>query len=241
VAVLGSHGICFAAMVQLAADGLAASLLAGSPPERLGEVLLRLKKGLAAGKIDDLSFRLLDAVDGDPTISQATQRREHLEMFLLLGDPALKLARLPDDVRLRVDGEALAGGTVTVTGQVPGRLEGARVRLTVERPVTSVPEGIEPLPQDPAARDRALRANWERANRFAVAEATAAVKGGRFEARVALPARLPWPRLVVRAYAATDREDGQGVVVVPVVAPRAGVAPEKGAGVPVPRPAGGVK
>src|SRR6185437_4616595 len=36
VAVVGSHGICFAAMVQLAADGLFASTFANRPPDRLG-------------------------------------------------------------------------------------------------------------------------------------------------------------------------------------------------------------
>ena len=38
---------------------------------------------------------MLDAVDGDSAIPQATQRLEHLEMFTLLGDPALKLAATP--------------------------------------------------------------------------------------------------------------------------------------------------
>ena len=94
VAILGSHGICFAAMVQLAADGLLESFGTTAPPERLGDCWLRVKHGVAKGKIDDLSYRLLDAVDGDSTIPQATQRLEHLEMFLLLGDPALRLPQV---------------------------------------------------------------------------------------------------------------------------------------------------
>src|SRR5262249_20672666 len=36
VAVLGAHGICFAAMVQLAADGLFQKTLQGALPARLG-------------------------------------------------------------------------------------------------------------------------------------------------------------------------------------------------------------
>src|SRR5262249_33807767 len=84
-AVFGSHGICFAAMVQLASDGLFKSAFAGELPERLGEAWLGLKAGLAKGKIDALTYRLLDGVDGDKRIPQATQRQEHLEMFVLLG------------------------------------------------------------------------------------------------------------------------------------------------------------
>ena len=40
-------------------------------------------------------------MDGDGNIPQATQRLEHLEMFTLLGDPALKLAATPADLKLK--------------------------------------------------------------------------------------------------------------------------------------------
>src|SRR5262249_38754608 len=55
-AVLGSHGICFAAMVQLAADGLFRAGFADKCPDRLGEMWLGLKSGLAKGKIDDVAY-----------------------------------------------------------------------------------------------------------------------------------------------------------------------------------------
>jgi hypothetical protein len=215
-AVLGSHGICFAAMVQLAADGLVDSTFTGRPPERLAESWLALKKGLAEGKIDDVTFRLLDAVDGDSTIPQATQRREHLEMFELLGDPALKLPAMAEDLTLKVDGKAAPGAALTVRGEAPARLEGARVKLTLERPVTSTPAGLEPLPKAAGKeRDRVMLANHERANRFALAEAEAVVKDGRFEAKLDLPtAKLPAAKLYLRAYAATERQEAQTVLTV---------------------------
>ena len=111
VAVIGSHGICFAAMVNLAADGLFNSFLAGKPPERLGACWLKIQEGLAKGPIDALTFTLLDAVDGDSSIPQATQRKEHVEMFVLLGDPALRLPVLPSDCRLvlRRSGQVASG------------------------------------------------------------------------------------------------------------------------------------
>ena len=35
------------------------------PPERLGTAWLAVKKGVAQGKMDDLTFAMLDKVDGD--------------------------------------------------------------------------------------------------------------------------------------------------------------------------------
>ena len=143
VAVMGSHGICFAAMVQLAADGMFHAGFAEQCPERLGDTWLGLKSGLAKGKIDAVTYSLLDAVDGDRDIPQQTQRREHLEMFLLLGDPALRLPAVPADVQVRAEGEIVAGNTIAIHVELPERLATAKVRLTLERPPSSEPEPIQ--------------------------------------------------------------------------------------------------
>jgi hypothetical protein len=119
VAVLGSHGICFAAMVQLAADGLFERCFTGRLPERLGAGWLALEAGLARGKIDALTYRLLDGVDGDPNIPQPAQRQEHLEMFVLLGDPALRLPAVPQDVDVQAVGGVAPGQPLTVRGARP--------------------------------------------------------------------------------------------------------------------------
>jgi hypothetical protein len=215
VAVLGSHGVCFAAMVELASNGLFEGVFAARPPDRLGDAWLRVEESLAHGKIDALTFRLLDAVDGDGR-PLAEQRREHVEMMVLLGDPALRLPALPQDVELRAAETVEAGQAVTVRGRAPARLEGARVRLTLERPPSSAPADLEPLPARGPERDRIMLANHERANRFAVASAEAVVQDGRFEARLEAPARLPWSRLVLRAYAATELQEGLGVLPLAV-------------------------
>ena len=195
----GSHGICFAAMVQLAADGLFESTFTGQPPERLGAAWLAVKKGLAEGKMDDTTFALLDAMDGDAKIPQATQRQEHLEMFMLLGDPALKLPVIPADVVLNVTGDVAPGGTLTVVGKAPKRLEGATVRVTLERPVSSTPPGVETLPTDQPARAKVMLANHERANHFALQSVETTVRDGRFEAKLELPKPLPYAHLILRA------------------------------------------
>ncbi len=218
-AVVGSHGICFAAMVQLAADGLFECTFANRPPRRLGETWLAIENGVARGKIDDFTYGLLDAVDGDKKIPQATQRQEHLEMFLLLGDPALRLPVMPEDVELTTPVAVVPSETLTVKGRVPSRLSGAGIRLSLERTVNSVPSDLEPLPKDAAMRDRIVIRNHERANRFVLATGEVVAKDGQFEIKLAVPAKLPWPRLVLRAYAATEREEGMAVRMLEVKKP----------------------
>ena len=217
-AVTGSHGICFAAMVQLAADGLFESTFAGKRPERLGPSWLALKNGLAKGKIDGLTYATLDRVDGDPKIPQETQRQEHLEMFVLLGDPALKLPSIAADIELKADGKPAAGETLTVTGTLPKRLKGAKVRITLERPVSSLPPDLEPLPKEASAAtvERIMLANHERANRFTLATGEVTAQDERFTLKLDLPAKLPYARVIVRAAAATDGEEGLGTQVLEI-------------------------
>jgi hypothetical protein len=216
-AVIGAHGESYAAMGQLAFTGLLKSFATAEFPARLGECFLGVKEGIARGKMDYVTFNLLDYADGSKGKTPlAVQRQEHLEMWLLLGDPALRLPALPSDLKLKVDGEAEAGKTLVVRGEAPARLEGAKVRLTAERVLSSKPLDLQPLPDAGPERSRVMLANHERANRLELADAPATVKGGRFEAAVALPAKLPGSRLIIRAYVATEKEEGQGVLSVPL-------------------------
>lgn len=219
VAAIGSHGICFASMVQLAADGLFESTFAGQPPERLGESWLAIKKGVARGKIDNFTYRLLDAVDGDKNIPQATQRQEHLEMFLLLGDPALRIPVVPADVQLNADKAVTPGAPLVVRGKAAARLEGGRVRLTLERTVNSVPEGLQAVSKNDAQRDRITLANHERANDFVLTRGEGIIKDGVFEVILTSPMKMPWPRVILRAYAATERDEGMTVQTLRVRKP----------------------
>jgi hypothetical protein len=212
-AVLGSQGICFAAMVRLASEGFARRVLAARPPERLGTAWLALLDGLENGSIDPVSYALLDHVDGDPHIPQSTQRREHIEMFVLLGDPALRWPELPADVTLRDPGPVRAGTALAIEGTLPPRLAGARVVITLERTPGSVPPDLETLPAESASlRNRVIRANHERANQFVLAEADAAATETHFATNLNVPEKLPGRELILRAYAATRRCDGQGVL-----------------------------
>jgi hypothetical protein len=215
-AVLGSHGVCFAAMVNLGADGLFDSLFAGKVPARLGDVWLDVKRSVATRKLDFITYKALDAVDGDAAIPQAVQRQEHLEMFVLLGDPALKMPTLPDDVHLEAGPAVAPGKTLEVTGDVPDRLVGAKVVVTLERTPSSEPTDLEPLPKEGPERAKVMLANHEKANAVVLARQETEARDGRFGVKLTLPDRLPWKKVVLRAYAATDKAEGQGVLTLPV-------------------------
>ncbi len=159
-------------------------------------------------------------MDGDSDIPQATQRLEHLEMFVLLGDPALRLPVLPVDIKLSTPDTATASKTITVKGNLPARLAGAKVRVTLERPINSEPvytprrvvvrsETTVEIGEDRIGRHDA-------SNCFVLQSTEAAARGNRFEARLECPASLPWPTVMIRAYAATEKEDGLGILELKV-------------------------
>jgi hypothetical protein len=216
VAVIGSHSICFAAMNELAARGFCDSFLGPESPERLGACWLQMLTSLATKPLP-FYFPLLDRADGDPNIPAPAQRLEHLEMFVLLGDPALKLPTLPRDVKLTIAGHAQPGDTLKITGRLPPRLAGGQIHLTVERPTASQPADLVPLPKEPGpARDRSMRENHDRANNFALAIETTHAADTTFIRQMKLPDKLPWSRLTVRAYVRTEDQEGVGVEVVQV-------------------------
>jgi hypothetical protein len=215
-AAIASTGVCFAAMVQLATDRLFERAFAERLPGTLGECWLACLEGIAHGKIDFLTYRLLDSVDGDPKIPQATQRQEHLEMFILLGDPALRLPRIADDITWRAPATIEPGSVWTIEGTLPERLRGAQVVVELERTPASVPEGLVAV--TPERRAETLRANFTRANRFLLAETRTVAEGRQFTARLQFPERLPWPRVIVRIRASTDKAEAASAVRVGVKA-----------------------
>jgi hypothetical protein len=205
-------------------DGLLRCLARTPFPSRLADYWLAVQGGLARGPIDDLTFSLLDQGDGTGgKVPLAMQRLEDLEMWTLLGDPALRLPVVPVDVSLETTGPVRAGQTLTVNGTVPARLAGAALRLTLERPLSSRPADLEPLPPDSpanhAARDRIAAGNCGRANQFVLASATATADAQHFQCVLAAP-KLPWPEVVVRAFAEKGDECAEGVATLRVTGDR---------------------
>lgn len=220
-AVIGSHGICYAAMVQLASDELFQRAFAGAPAPCVGDLWLAALRGVARGSIDFVSYRLLDAVDGDPSVPQPTQRQEHLEMFVLLGDPALRLPTVADDLTIQPSSRQVTpGGVLQVCGVLPPRLHSARVQVWLNRTPGSVPGDLEPLSAAAGpARDRVLLANHRRANDFTVVHTEDVAAQGRFTVQLQLPARLPGTRLVLRVRAFTEKAEALATELLTVSRP----------------------
>jgi hypothetical protein len=186
----------------------------------LADYWLAVQAGMARGKMDEMVFALLDMADGSGgKVPLAAQRLEHLEMWMLLGDPAMRMPVVPVDVSLRVDGPLAAGKMLVVRGVLPKRLDGAKVRLTLERPAGSMPAGLEKLPQNPAenreARNRAFLANHQRANAFVLAAADAEVSANQFSGSLEVPGEMPWNSVVLRALATLPHDSGLGILTLP--------------------------
>jgi hypothetical protein len=221
VAVIGATGDSHGVAGKLAAEGLLGCLRQPPFPSRLGDHWLGVAAGLARGKMDESLFALLDMADGSGgKMPLATQRREHLEMWLLLGDPALRMPLPPVSISIHAPQTISAGKDAEVSGLLPDGLKGAMVRVSLERPLNSMPAVLAELPTNTrtnrTARERAFMARHQSANSFVVTTAEARASGTHFAASLKAPASLPWSNVVVRASAVLSNETGMGVVAVPV-------------------------
>jgi hypothetical protein len=220
VAVIGATGESYSAAGQLAIEGLLASIKHPPFPSRLADYWLAVAAGLAHGQIDPGTFSLLDNADGsDGKSPLAEQRREHLEMWLLLGDPALLMPVMPADISLEAAQSVSASKEIEVTGHLPERLKGATVHVTLERPLTSKPAGLQKLPentpQNRQVREEAFTSRHQSANSFVLTTADAKTTGDSFTALLTAPTNAPWSNLVVRASATLSNDVGMGVILVP--------------------------
>ncbi len=110
--------------------------------------------------------------------------------------------------------------TVIVKGRVPKELKTARVRLTLERPLDSIPLGIEELPagrpENRKERERIALENNRRASDPVLNRSEITVARAEFSAELETPSTMPWSNVVVRAWAFSDADAATGIRVLPV-------------------------
>ena len=82
---------------------------------------------------------------------------------------------------------ATTGAMLTIEGRLPASMSTAQVRVTLERPFTSVPDDLEPLPSDPLEKAKVMTANHERSQRVVLAENDQKASAGVFQARLLIP------------------------------------------------------
>jgi hypothetical protein len=220
-AVIGASGESYSAPGLLAIDGFLRRC--SEPPfsVRLADYWLAVQAGLAQGPIDAGTFALYDQFDGSGgKVPLEVQRREHLEMWMLLGDPGLHLPLVPLDISFDPVTSVATGKRITVQGTLPDCLKGAPVSVTLERPPGSRPRDLEKLPQaspeTALARETAARNNHRKANNVVLAGTEVKSNGRRFECSIQPPDSLPWSNVVVRAYAAKAGDSALGVALLPV-------------------------
>ena len=132
VAGLGAYAESYAAHGQLALDAFVNLVAQPKPPTRLHDYWLSIAKGLGMGKMDPLTFWLYDQADGSRgAIPLDKQRLEHLEMWTLLGDPALKIPYLESTLKVDVKAE-IGSSEVVIEFDVPEMLIGGTCELQVQ-------------------------------------------------------------------------------------------------------------
>jgi hypothetical protein len=184
------------------------------PPGTLGSAFVRFKEAAYRPGPPLLKKLLLAA---EPTERPEKLPEDHQYLYNLLGDPTLPL-RLPQRVAMHAEVEPsdAAGAPNDRLGfRITGRLDDwetgtARVSLCLDRLAMKEhmadPAGL----RDAAARDRAYRERFAKANDKVALEREASVHGGAFELSVSLPRSLAAQVRWLQVYVYTDPTEPGG-------------------------------
>jgi hypothetical protein len=139
--------------------------------------------------------------------SVVEERREHVRLMNLLGDPLLRI-RQPKEIALRGGDQFFAGQVVTVDGDSP--LAGT---LSVELALTRdrLPTGIKPIERydnSETVRD-AMRANYDAASDLVLWRFEKKIASGSFSVNLQLPSDSRG-KYVLRAFVYGDQDWATG-------------------------------
>jgi Peptidase family C25 len=193
VAFFGSSRVSHPVQNALLSIGLVRELFAADQP-RLGPALDRARRALVEGTPDPSHQEVLtlSALFADPAETRAGMPR-HVDMYNLLGDPALILAVPSQDVSLRTRDRAQAGDELVVRGRAPRGTQELILTLEVSRDRMARPD---PAPGE-TELERYLRANDRVVTRVVLTPG----RSGNFNARLSLPAGARPGTYFVKAFA----------------------------------------
>jgi len=157
--------------------------------ETLGELIQQAKRNMVLSPRDDAQSKLLDSLAGllNPSGTDlAAERREHLLLFNLLGDPLLRLPR-PADATVVTASSAKPGSLLEVAVDSP--VDGpAQVELVVRRDRLAFnPPSRQKYGTSPEARAE-FQKTYDRANDACLVSQRVTVEGGKLRASLAVPA-----------------------------------------------------
>ncbi|WP_265594852.1 C25 family cysteine peptidase [Haloferula sp. BvORR071] len=91
-AVIGASAVSYSTIGYLAGKGLAACAAQPEGPATAGDWWLTIRGAINGAKMSKLVFKVFDTIDGTGgSVPLEQQREEHLQMWSLLGDPAMRM------------------------------------------------------------------------------------------------------------------------------------------------------
>lgn len=226
VAVIAASRMTMPYAMSVMALELARQTLDG-PAETLGEAMLAAKRHLLMeGKEAGAQREMIDSIAGllSPLPDKlAEERREHILLFNLLGDPLLRLRR-PKPVELTVAETIAPGGMIDVEGmsEVDGR---ATVELVVSRDrFVTAPKRRSEFPESPLDWGE-FQDTYEQANDRRLASTETAIHGGRLETRLPVPDNARGD-CVVRVYVEGRDDYAMGAIATSVQSPSLAARPD---------------
>jgi hypothetical protein len=180
----------------------------------LGEAFLQAQRRLASADVTSENRQLLDAIAAAFSPSAdllAEERREHVAMFNLLGDPLLRLP-LPQEVSVETATEVVAGETLKIAGRCPLSGRGV-IELACRRDRTKsvLPARSRFYPTD--AFLRSFDAVYAQANDGVWSARSFVATGGEFQAELAVPPECRGP-CHVRAFVEGQQDVAAGAAPV---------------------------
>ncbi len=183
----------------------------------LGEAMLRAKQSMAnPSPAGDDARAALNALAGaiSPAPSKlSAERKEHLLLFNLFGDPLLRLSH-PQPVQLDVSGSAKPGGKLHVAGScsIDGRVI---VELSVRR--DRLPFRPPARPAYPEASDELARFQeiYQQTNDPRLVSVATVARQGRFQVELAIPSDARGP-CNIRAFVEAERAFAIGAADIAV-------------------------
>ena len=184
---------------------LARVLLGGRAPTLGGRLLAAVARITRPPSPFDVLRALMNAFGPKTEAARRRELIEHVYLYNVLGDPALRVAY--PSRRFRSLRATVEGAAVKVEGIADGMASG-RALVTLETARTTLLGKPEPVRPDQPGWAAAMKRNYAAANRKVLAESRVVLTDGRF--RAALPARsggqpLPAGTYVVKAFAWNGR------------------------------------
>ncbi|MGH7163215.1 MAG: C25 family cysteine peptidase, partial [Planctomycetota bacterium] len=147
-------------------------------PPTIGELVLHAKRALLDAN-EPLIEWLASTLYQPSGELRRQERAEHLYLYNLFGDPALRIP-YPAEAAVECAASVAPGATLEVAGTSP--VPGEALVELVQHRAAAVPSRASD-----DASERAFAETYERANRLDVARATAPVVDGKFRAKLGVP------------------------------------------------------